>query len=246
MNAPTLAIARAAMAAALIMPHVFFVSCMSRQGITRDTRPVESAGVETTRNGYALLRSIYCDILAAPVDEEAWARLLSGGTFARGPAPRMRQRVPPVTAILLVLKSTVNAPLTLKNAQLLHGNSGLSALTADRLSELLKSPAYSGIDVRKMLLPRRIIREGDAAVPVDLERDTIELKLDFVPPRDTVMILLVFEKMPAEARTFRLRLTISALGSEKNQDIDFTRLEFRAGSEDAAWKKKRERASYDE
>lgn len=219
---------RAALAAAVIMPPSLLVSCMPGHVIMRDIIPSESAETATTRGGAALVRSIYCDVTAAPVDGDMWASLRSYGSFARKPAPCIRQRVPPVTAFLVVVKSTINAPLTLKGARLVCGESGRGALTAERLARMLRSPAYAGIDVRGLLSPRRIIREVGEAETTDLDRDTIELKLDFVPPRDAVTRVIAFEKVPAEARAITLRLTIGALATEKTLDINFVKREYRA------------------
>jgi hypothetical protein len=240
MNATFRSIARAAMTA---VPLLLFLSCMSRQGISRDVRASGGPEVEITGTGAPLLRSIYCDILAEPVDEEMWDRLFASGIFANG---RTHRRVPPFTAFQVVLKSTVNAPLRLKDARLLYGKSVLSAMNAERIGERMRSPSYRGLDPGRMRTLRRVVRDGELRERMDYDHDSIELKLDFVPPRDTVMAFLFFEKIPAEIKAFRLRLTITALGTDKSFDVDFTRYESRAGSEDALWRKKRERAGDDE
>lgn len=223
------------------MPLSLSGSCMPGHSITREIIPSESAGTAMTPNGAALVRSIYCDITAAPVDGDMWARLRSSGSFAWKPPPCAGRRVPPVTAFLVVVKSTINAPLTLKGARLICGGSDRGTLTAERLARMLRSPAYAGIDVRGLLSPRRIIREVGEAGSIDLDHDIIELKLDFVPPRDAVMQVIAFDKIPAEARAITLRLTIGALGTERTLDIEFTRREYRAGHGEpgraAAWEK---------
>lgn len=232
MNAPKKTSACAAAAAALFLGPLLLASCMSRQGITRGLRPSAAAGTVTTERGAALVRSVYCDIQAEHVSEAKWARLLSCGAFSRGRVLPVRRRFPPLTVFMVTLASTVNAPLVLKNAQVRYGGTVKDAMTPARLAAATRSPAYAGTDAEAVLTPRRIMREEDASGPVDCGRDTIEMRLDFVPPRDTVMQVLAFEKIPYGARMITLSLTISALGGEKAFSIDFEPFEYRSGSDD--------------
>ena len=238
-------ISSAAAIMTIILPLMNCLSCL-QPGILHDFRPAERADVETTKYGSALIRSIYCDIMVESVDEALWRGLRSSHAYGKTPQQGILQRIPPITAFQVVLKNTVNAPIQLKKAQLCLGADAVDAMTITGIGARLKSPSYSGFNFGAMLSFRRLISEWDSMKNIDYDRDAIDMKLSFVPPRDAVLTIIAFERIPVEARSFKLRFMIAAMGNIKTIDFDFTRREYRTGEKDDSKKSRKESAADDE
>jgi len=229
----------------LILPVTLCISCL-RPGLVHIIAPVERSDVETTKYGTAIIRSLYCDIMVEPVDSELWRALRKSEAYGKTPERGILQRTPALTAFQVVVKNTLNAPIQLKKAQLCFGPHTADAMTSGGIRERLKSPSYSGYNFGAMLSYRRLISEWDSMGIIDYDRDTIGMKLDFIPPRDAVLTIIAFERIPVESRKFKLRLVITAMGNLKTIDFDFTRYEYRTGKANIREKYKKERATYDE
>ncbi len=202
-------------------------SCRPGNGLVQETVPAESAMVDLLHARTGRIRSIYCDILVEPVDGDRWGQLMRTRVYRKPGRPPLFRRPPPVTAFLVVLKNTVNAPLRLENVQVISDGMSMDALTADRISARFKSPSYAWCDFGRMLTFRRLVEEPRSMKRIDFDRDTIDMKLDFVPPRDSVIRVIAFERMPVEIRRFKLRFSVAAMGSVREIAVEFTRNEYR-------------------
>jgi hypothetical protein len=238
-------ISSAAAIMTIILPLMNYLSCL-QPGILHDVRPAERTDVEITIYGSALIRSIYCDIMVEPVDEALWSSLRSSQAYGKTPQQGILQRIPSITAFQVILKNTVNAPIQLKKAQLCIGAITVDAMTINEIGARLKSPSYSGFNFGAMLSYRRFISEWDPMKNIDYDRDTIDMKLGFVPPRDAVLTIVAFERIPVEARSFKLRFMITAMGNIKTIDLDFTRREYHTGEKDDSKKNKKESGADDD
>lgn len=238
-------ISGAAVIMIIILPLMTCLSCI-RTGLMHEIKPTDRADVETTKYGTAIIRSIYCDIFVEAVDAILWRNIRNSDAYGKTPQPGILQRNPPLVAFQAIVKNTLNAPIQLKKAQLIFSSGAMNAITVTGIGKQLNSPSYSGFNFSAMLSFRRLISEWDYMKNVDYDRDTIDLKLNFVPPRDTVLTIIAFERIPVEVRTFKLQFMIEAMGNIKTIDFDFARHEYRAGEKDDSGKNKKERATYDE
>jgi hypothetical protein len=229
----------------LLLPASLCVFCL-RPGLVHVITPVERPDVETTKYGTALIRSLYCDIMVEPVDAGLWRSIRNSRVYGKIPDPGSLRRTPPLTAFQVVVKNTVNAPIQLQKAQLCSGPHTMDAMTAVGVRDRLKSSPYSGFNLDTILSFRRLISEPDLNEAIDYDRDTIDMKLDFIPPRDSVMTIIAFEKMPVASRKFKLKLVIAAMGNLKTIDFDFARDEYRTGKKENREQYKKERAAHDE
>lgn len=189
--------------------------------------PAGRPDTEIIGTASALIRNIYCDIRVDPVDSALWRRLLSSSAYAGAALPGARQRIPPVTAFLVTVKSTVRSPLRMENTLIRHGATEAGAITAEEMKARFSSASYSRLRFDNMSAFRRILNENDPPDTLDYDRDTISLRLDFIPPNDSVLKIIVFERIPAEVRKFKLRFIINAMGINKTIDFDFIRREYR-------------------
>jgi hypothetical protein len=231
-----------------VLMFLMLVNCLSclRTGILHDIRPAERADVETTKYGTALIRSIYCDISVEPVDEALWLSIRSSDAYGRTPQQGILLRNPPLVAFQIIMKNTLNAPIQLKKARICFGSVAVDAMNVAGIAERLNSPSYSGFNFSEMLSLRRLISEWDYMKNIVYDRDTIGLKLNYVPPRDTVLTMIAFERIPVEVRKFKLQIMIAAMGNIKTVDFDFNRHEYRTGEKDDSKKNRKESAADDE
>jgi hypothetical protein len=212
--------------------------CVPGAGMRHETRATERTDLEITKSGAPLVRSIYCDILVQPVDDGLWRKLAMSSAYSSKWKPGLSRRVPPLTAFMVIVTNTVNAPILLEKTELRYGGAVLAELSPAAIGARFRSAAFSIYDFKRLLSFRRIVTGRYAASRVDYDRDTIEEKIDFIPPRDSVIRLVAFEKIPVEARSFRLNFMISAMGTSKQIDFDFTRHEYREGEKGYAIEKK--------
>lgn len=169
--------------AAAVMVMAALLSCQPRNGLVQETLPAESAVVDIMGAKTARVRSIYCDIMVEPLDAAGWDRLAKASVYRNTRRRPAFRRTPPLTAFLVILKNTVNAPIRLEKTHLLTAGSSMEALTAERIGTRFRSPAYSWWDFGRMLSLRRLAAEPESLQRIDIDRDTIGTKLDFIPPR---------------------------------------------------------------
>lgn len=217
-------------AAAMVLATVLSPSFSCRYGsrLARETLPVDNATVEVQHATTARVRSMYCDVMAAPVDETLWERLIKAGSYRSSAGQHLSRRPLPATAFLVMIKNTVNAPVKLDKAQIISGTAVSGSMTADQARKRFTSPAYAWCDFDKLLSLRRVVVETESLKSINIDRDTIETKLSFIPSRDSEVAVLLFEALPVEIRTFTLRITISTMGGVRDMDIDFMRHDYRS------------------
>lgn len=218
---------RTASSIALFMTLSVFLTCLPRQGLVQVIMPVNRPDTEITGMASALIRSIYCDIRVDPVDDALWRRINSSDVYTGPGQAGRRQRIPPVAAFLVTIKSTVHAPIRLDNALIRYGSTETAAMTAGEMNARFTSAAYSRYRFDRMFAFRRILDEIDPPGLPDFDRDTIALMLDFIPPDDSVVKIVAFDTIPGGVGEFTLRLMISAMGSRKNIDFYFLRRDYR-------------------
>jgi hypothetical protein len=224
---------------AFALSAAFLLSCLPGERLVHVTRPVERTDVEITAGGGALIRSVYCDVTVEPADAAFWDRVGRTAAYGKKPSPGARRRVPPLAAFHLIIKSTIGSPLRLERARITAGDTARDSLTRDAVARRLSSPAYSCYDFAGLLSYRRLMVERDSSRWIDYDRETIASTLDFIPPGDSVVTMVLFERPPVGQERFRITLEFSSLGGRKAVSCDFDRRDYRAS--DRAYEKIRER-----
>lgn len=205
------------------------LACSGGERLVRLTSAVERPDIEMTADGSALIRSVFCDIMVEPVDAALWDKLGKTSSYTKKPARGARRRIPPVAAFHVIIKSTIGAPLRLVTARIVSGGTARERLTIDAISGRLKSPAYSAYDFRGLLAFRRLIADKDSSRRIDYDLETMASTFDFIPPYDTVVTTLMFERPPPGDERLRLTLELSASGNGKSVSCDFVSRDYRAG-----------------
>lgn len=210
------------------LPAVFLISacaisCAPR-ALERFSRPVQRPGVEITEDGPVLVRSIYCDIAVEHLREDSLRRLLARSREGRRCISR---RLDPLLVFHVIIRSTVDMPIMVKRAELIHAGGTSASLGTGELRARLSPPRYSDCDPGAVFTFRRLVEERASWSAIDPGADTVESRLDFIPPRDTAAGTIVFDRIPTASRRFTLRFTIDATGRTRMVDFPFEVIERR-------------------
>ena len=225
--------------AAALSATALLLSCLPGERLVHLVRPVERTDVEITADGGALIRSVLCDVTIEPADAALWDRLAKTAAYGKKPAPGARRRVPPLAAFHLIIKSTVGSPLRLERSRISYGDGAGDSLERGAVARRLASPAYSYYNFAGLLSYRRLTRERDSCRWIDYDRETLASTLDFIPPGDTVVTMMLLERPSAGQERFRLTLEFSSAGNRRAVSCDFTARDYRAS--DRGYEKLRER-----
>ena len=63
---------------------------------------------------------------------------------------------------------------------------------------------------------------------INIENDTIPLRVPFIPSEDTVYRIVAFPYLPVRDRNFKINFLINSAGEKKIIDFDFSRQEYRS------------------
>ena len=211
-------------------------ACLRRQAIERSVGAVERPEVEITRSGAALIRSSACDVIMESLDPALWRVLLRSAAYTRSPNLKIGQRLPPLTFVHVIIRNTSPAPLTVSSARIRAGETDLPRLSAGDLGRILASPSYSIFDFNSLLSFRRLLEERDSAALINYDADTVGSLFPFVPPGDTAVTVLAFGRVPADAGSWRVSITVEAGRNKKDLNFDFRPLERRSAGVRAAKK----------
>lgn len=220
-------------------------ACLRHQAIEHSVRAVERPEVEITGSGSALIRSSSCDVIMEPMDRLLWSVLLRSDAYTRHPDREMSRRLPPLTFVHVIIRNTSASPLTVSSALVRFGNRTLPSLTALDLGRILASPAYSFLDFNSLLSFRRLMEARDSAALINYDTDTVGSLFPFIPPEDTALTLLAFDRIPSDIQSWRVSLTVKAGRNIKNIDFDFLRHEERTAGDGAGTRKLRKEKGYD-
>ncbi len=203
------------------------MSCSAKHGMERSFQGVERLHVEVKKEGYALIRGIYCDISIEELDREKWQRISSSKIFMIKDGPVTTGRVPSLIFFQMIIKNTSREVIKVGGVNVRYGDITLSGLNHEGLKKYISSPANKKIDYRKMLQPRRLVTDKLFSGDIDYDRDTIGYGFDFIPPSDTILQISVFDWIPVEIKDFKFIVEFTAAGKNFSSHFDIRRMEFR-------------------
>jgi hypothetical protein len=208
---------------AILLLCALALSCVPTS-LERFSRPLDRPGVEITEEGPALVRSVYCDIAVEHLGEDSLRRRLGQTREGRR---CVSGRLAPLVVFRVIIRSTVDMPLRVERTELVHAGGVAVSLDADALGARLSPHRGSECDPGALRIFRRLLEERDSWSATTPDGDTVESRLDFIPPRDAVEGLIVFDRIPTSSRRFTLRFTINATGRTRNVEIPFEVIEQR-------------------
>ena len=91
----------------------------------------------------------------------------------------------------------------------------------------MKSPVFSSLNFDSILETRKLVIDPAPLENIRYGRDTVTLRLPFIPPHDIIDRILAFNMMPVQARKIALVFTLKTSAGKKVIDFDFIRKEYR-------------------
>ena len=202
----------------------FAATACAPGALERIYHPADHPGLEITAGGPALVRSVYCDIAVEHLAKGRVEDLLERTAEGRR---CLSARLGPLRFFHVIVRSTVDMPIRVERAEILHDGGVMASLDAGELRRRLGGPGPSRCDPGAVFHRRRLLEERASLSEIDIGRDTVESRLDFIPPRDTVEEIFIFDRIPSAASRFTIRFTIDATGRKRNVDVRFEVIERR-------------------
>lgn len=203
------------------------ITCTRKHGIIHRIEPQSRHDTEVLEDGRGLIRSIYCDIYAEALTPDQWEELLKNRIFINEKSGVHAYRVPRLMFFHVTLKNTSDRPVRVENIRLKYGSEVLDTMSPGDIQALMKSPLYSSLNFDKILITRKLITGPAPINKIRYDRDTIILRLPFIPPSDTIDRIVAFRMVPVKARKLVLVFTLQTPSGKKIIDFDFNRREYR-------------------
>lgn len=189
--------------------------CGRKYGIERYDRPGETPSISTSKEGEALIRSLYCDISIRQIKDHHWEKILENEPFKNSRVRGSTFRVPKLLFFMVTIKNTWNYPVLLEKATINHGEKSEKKLTSIEISSQFKSPLYKIFNFEEILRPRRLLSEVKKIDKFNFADETIPYRIKFIPPGDSSLEIIAFEKPPARVREYMLNFHLKLLNRKK-------------------------------
>jgi hypothetical protein len=198
-------------------------SC-SHKGIEYRETPLPNMRVDVVR-GTAVIRHIYAELSLRQIPASELKNILKSLPAAKGSF-----RLPRLLFFMLSVKNTGDFPLFLTDGKAVYKNLRHAAVKADEFRQKFTSPMYDAFDFDKLTSARRLLPYGYNKP--DFPDDSIDYRLDFILPGETVVTIMAFDYPPPDVRRYALEFTIKARGLPGTFGFDMARLEYRSEGDD--------------
>ena len=199
--------------------------------IERIERPADDLQATVIRNDIAVVRTPYAVLTLRNIRESEWESLLSNKKLGFASETKETFRVPKLLFFIVTLTNMTSYPLFLSGADVIYGENKFPSLTENDLQQRLISASYKTFNFKEILSFRRLLY-GNAYFASDFIEDTINYKLDFILPDDTVVTILPFEYPPAALLNYKLEFRLRSSGVERKLNININRNEYRINDPD--------------
>jgi len=210
----------------LIMFVLLTWGCSQKPGILHSINPEPAPHVEIVKDQCARIRTRMADVTVEPAGISHWKIFLKHKRFTRKEA-HPEYRYPKLFFFKLVITNNTKKPVTLNNVTITTAHNTLGSLKIKEVKEKCKSPAYSVYNFDALLSPYRLLTDVVCLGKINISRDLIPTKFEFIPPGDTIMQMIAFPWIPVENRTFTLSVTMKSGDEKKVVDFKMRRIEYR-------------------
>ena len=206
---------------------IVIASCSHNYGLNRFSQAVERYDVEVNEKGFALIRSLFCDVYIEQVRYDRWEKLLKIPVFTVPESDTKNYRIPQLLFFHVIVKNTSDEPISIEDAKIKYNNQLLAMMSAEDIKKKYKSPLYSYIDFKRLLSPYRLLGDNYSIEEINYEKDIVESRLTFVPPSDKIIKIFVFDWVPVEIRDFKLIFIVDQSGKKGAVEFDVKKYEYR-------------------
>lgn len=206
---------------------LLIVSCTRKFGIQRETLFTERSSVEIRDKKCATARAGDITVSLQIIAPGDWEKLFAYEPFSS--EKKANPRLPAAPFYHLVIANTGDRlfPLDGISLSLRYGATEKKAITAAEAEKVYVSPAFSIINFRQLLSPKRLITEKTCIDDIGYENDLIDYRLDFINPGEKVLLIASFGWIPVEAREYTVRIDCREGEVKKSIDFELRRFEYR-------------------
>ncbi|MDR3237803.1 MAG: hypothetical protein LBT84_04790 [Spirochaetia bacterium] len=194
------------------------LSC-SHGGVEYRETPLPGMRVDVVR-GTAVIRNVYAELSLRQIPPSELKKILKSL-----PAKKGSFRLPRLLFFMVSAKNTGDFPLFLTGGKAVYKNENHAAVKTDEFREKFTSPMYNAFDFDKLTSARRLLPYGYNKP--DFPEDSIDYRLDFILPGETVVTIMAFDYPPPEVRRYALEFTVKTRGMPGTFGFDIARFEYR-------------------
>ena len=184
----------------------------------------ESSGadiyISTRRAGKATIRNIYTELSVRPIPEKEIKQILSNKYFA----PDSAYRIPRLLFFMLTIKNTGDFPLFFTGGSILYKKIPHAAIEPEQFRQKFTSPMYNSFSFDKLTAARRIILSD---YEFGFLTDTVNYKLDFILPDETIVKVVAFDYPPPAVTDYRLEFVLRTRNIPRTVGFNMKRIEYR-------------------
>ncbi|MFW5771283.1 MAG: hypothetical protein ACOCX9_07595 [Spirochaetota bacterium] len=213
-------------AALMILFILCTCGCSQKPGILHSIKPEPAPHVEIVKDRCARIRTRMADVTVEPAGISVWKIFLKHKRFTRKDA-HPEYRYPKLFFFKMVITNHTKKPVTIDNVTITTAHDTLNPLEIKEVKKKCKSPAFSIYNFDALLSPYRLLTDVVCLEKINIARDLIPTKFEFIPPGDTIMQMVAFSWIPVENRTFTLSVTLKRGNEKKVVDFKMRRIEYR-------------------
>jgi hypothetical protein len=207
-------------------------ACHHGSALERRDSPERNAIIDVYSDGRAMLRSLYCEISVRQIGEAEWESLLKNSMFINAAHHESAYRVPRLNFFVITVKNTGELPLVMEEISLSFGSEKQALLTPAAIRKGFASPMYGLFNFDEIMGSRRLLVEEYDIKKLDFAEDTVNYKLDFIAPDDTLIRIVAFGYPPVSVRKYRMDFSLKYQGALKRISFTMTRNEYRTRGQD--------------
>ena len=177
--------------------------------------------VNTGYGGKAVIKNVYTELSIRHISEREIKQILSHKSFASNSASC---RIPRLLFFMLTVKNTGELPLFLISGNALYRKIRHAAVEPEQFRQKFTSPVYDSFDFDKLTAARRVILSD---YEFNFLADTINYKLDFILPDETIVKVMAFDYPPPAVTDYRLEFVLKTRNMPRTIGFDMKRFEYR-------------------
>jgi len=170
--------------------------------------------------GKAVIKNVYTEFSIWHISEKEIKQILSNKSFASDSA----YRIPRLLFFMLTIKNTGDLPLFFVGGNILYKKISHAAIEPEQFRQKFTSSMYNSFSFEKLTTARRIILPD---YEFDFLADTINYKLDFILPDETLVKVIAFDYPPPAVTNYRLEFVLKTRNVPRTIGFDMKRFEYR-------------------
>lgn len=210
----------------------FLASC-GHNKVERLEQPADDLQVDFARGSMAVLRNPYVILSIRHIHEREWDELLFKKVPSFATAKNANFRVPKLLFFMVTIKNISGSAVFLRGADIVYGNEKYPSLTYNDLQRRFTSPSYRIFNFKEITESRRLLM-GDIYMNLNsvFLEDSINYKLDFILPNDTVVKIMPFEYPPPTLLSYKLEFSVDSGRANRKLSFNVNRKEYRTNGND--------------